>query len=270
MKRLIPCAALSVALVLQACGGTTGPPASDPGASAPSSSDPMMSGGDVKASLDQLRNADSSALHLPRFLIIPGNLSVFGHDTTGWTEEYWRWILSIPASQNPELVDDADCAIGQTAPVFYLPGEQHDVYTRSCTVRFGKPVLWPIWSTLNDYPCPNPNFHPAPGQSLVDFLTEGAVANDDAVSNIMPTVDGKPIDFTKHRFTTGLFNFTGDPSLTAALDPCITGTPQPAVSDGWWLLLLLGPGDHTLQSTAISPGGHSTSQTFIVKVRFDD
>jgi hypothetical protein len=270
MKRLIPYAALAAALVLQACGGPTSPPASDPGASAPSISDPMMSGGDLKGSLDQLRSADSSGLHAPRFFIIPGSVPVFGHDTTEWTEGYWRWILSIPASQNPELVDDADCAIDQTTPVFYLPGEQHDVYTRTCKVRFGKPVLWPIWSTLNDYPCPDPNFHPAPGQSLVDFLTEGAVANDDAVSNIMPTVDGKPIDFTKHRFTTGLFNFTGDPSLTAALDPCITGTPQPAVSDGWWLLLLLGPGDHTLQSTAISPGGHSTSQTFIVKVRFDD
>jgi hypothetical protein len=65
-------------------------------------------------------------------------------------------------------------------------------------------------------------------------------------------------------------DFTGDPSLTAALDPCITGTPQPAVSDGWWLLLLLAPGDYTLQSTATSPGGHPTSQTFIVKVRLDD
>jgi hypothetical protein len=44
-----------------------------------------------------------------------------------------------------------------------------------------------------------------------------------------------------------LFTFTADPALAATYDPCITGSPQPGVALGYWLLLTpLTPGMHTL------------------------
>jgi hypothetical protein len=50
-----------------------------------------------------------------------------------------------------------------------------------------------------------------------------------------------------YRATSGLFTFTGDPSLTAVLDPCVTGSPQPGVSDGYWIMLApLSAGTHTI------------------------
>ena len=202
----------------------------------------------------------------PGFFIYPPQATVEGKTTLGWTAEFWRYIFSLPASVNPELVA-ADCDVGQTGPVFFVPGEQLDVYARSCTVPAHTPVLWPIWSTFNDYPCPDPTFQPAPGQSLVDFLTQGARAPDDAVKNLAATIDGRSVDLSNARFTTGLVTFTGDPSLTATLDGCVTGHQQVGVSDGWFVLLRLSPGDHTLVVTAIAPSGHSTSQTFNLHVQ---
>jgi hypothetical protein len=203
----------------------------------------------------------------PTSFIYPGQARVDGKTTLGWIPEFWRYIFSLPASENPELVDSADCGVGQTGPVFFIPGEQHDVYTRSCSIPARTPVLWPIWSIFNDYPCPDPTFQPAPGQSLVDFLAQGAQAFDDAVQNLAATIDGKPVDLSQVRYTTGLVTFTGDPSLTATLDSCVTGSQQVGVADGWFVLLRLSPGDHTLQVTAIAPSGHSTSQTFNLHVQ---
>ena len=141
------------------------------------------------------------------------------------------------------------------------------MYTRSCNVPASTPVLWPIWSLFNDYPCPDPTFQPAPGQSLVDFLAQGAQAFDNLVQNLAATIDGQAIEVSRYRYTTGLVTFTGDPSLTATLDSCVTGSPQVGVADGWFVLLHLSSGDHTLVVTAIAPSGHSTSQTFLLHVQ---
>jgi hypothetical protein len=56
--------------------------------------------------------------------------------------------------------------------VWYLASTAGGAVTRSCTIPAGKTILFPIVNTENDYPCPDPNFKPAPGQSLQGFLTE--------------------------------------------------------------------------------------------------
>lgn len=111
-------------------------------------------------------NLDIPAIVLPKWVPIAGK------SQQRWTQEYWRWLLAQPASQNPELVLDQDCGTNQSGPVFFIPGFAADVYTRHCDVPFGKLVLVPIWSYLNDYPCPDPNFQPPPGETLQEFLTE--------------------------------------------------------------------------------------------------
>ncbi|MGZ6027852.1 MAG: hypothetical protein ACXWK5_00430 [Myxococcaceae bacterium] len=201
-----------------------------------------------------------------RFHIVPRNAHVAGKTTLGWIPEFWRYLYSVPASQNPELVDGADCGVGQSGPVFFIPGEQHDVYTRACTIPAHTPVLWAIWAAFNDYPCPDPSFQPAPGQTLEDFLARGARAFDDAVTHLAATIDGRSIEVSRYRYTTGLVSFTGDPSLTTTFDGCVTGSQQVGVADGWYVLLRLPAGDHTLVVTATSPGGHATSQTFSLHV----
>ncbi len=132
--------------------------------------------------------------------------------------------------------------------MWFLAGTSGSAVTRSCTIPAGKSLLFPIINVENDYPCPDPNFQPAPGQSLEDFLTEGAQYWIDHVTTLNVEVDGIPLqNLFGYRATSQLFTFTGDPSLTAAFDPCITGSPQPAVSDGYWIMLApLSAGTHTI------------------------
>jgi len=240
------------------CGPAVAPsaqPAGDTGSSA------------AMATSDRARHEDEGDA---RFHIVPRNAQVAGKTTLGWIPEFWRYLYSVPASQNPELVDAADCAVGQSGPVFFIPGEQHDVYTRACTIPAHTPVLWAIWAAFNDYPCPDPSFQPAPGQTLEDFLAQGARAFDDAVTHLAATIDGRSIEVSRYRYTTGLVSFTGDPSLTATFDGCVTGSQQVGVADGWYVLLRLSAGEHTLVVTATSPGGHATSQTFSLHVLGED
>jgi hypothetical protein len=82
---------------------------------------------------------------------------------------------------------------------------------------------------------------------LEDFLTEGVNSLVGQVTRLEVEVDGVPLqNLFDYRATSELFTFTGDPSLTV-FDPCITGTPQAGVSDGYWVLLRSLPvGEHTI------------------------
>jgi hypothetical protein len=166
-----------------------------------------------------------------------------------WTAKWWQWALSVPAASNP-IFDNtgASCGVQQSGPVWYLAGTAGGAVTRSCTIPAGKTILFPIVNTENDYPCPDPNFKPAPGQSLQDFLTQGARAVIDGTNELVVQVDGVSLhNLFSYRATSALFTFTGDPSLMG-YDPCITGTPQPAVSDGYWIMLTpRTPGTHTIR-----------------------
>ena len=189
--------------------------------------------------------------------VVPPQSIVYGKSYADWSIAWFKWALSIPYSNNPIFdTTGANCGVGQSGPMWFLAGAYFGVksLTRDCTIPAGKYVFFPLINVINDYPCPDPNFQPSPGQSLEDFLTNG---NDifwgarqyiDAVKTLKVTVDGNrlqnPFDY---RATSPMFIFKGDPSLTATFDPCITGTPQHGVSDGYWVMLApLSAGTHTL------------------------
>ena len=116
-------------------------------------------------------------------------------------------------------------------------------------------------SILRAYPCPDPSFHPDPGQSLEDFLTNGNGTFPGARSFIDPTsalhaeIDGRPLgDLFSYRATSRLFTFTGNADLATCFDPCISGSPQSGVTDGYWLMLTpLSAGAHTIHFRADNP-----------------
>lgn len=201
-------------------------------------------------------------------VVLPRAVPVLGRTTTSWTEDWWHWTFAVPAAQNPELVLDADCGVGQSGPVFFVPAyDGATTYQRTCRVAFGKPVLVPLWVIINDYPCPDPSFEPPPGQSLEQFLREGARGFNDFIQDVVVTVNGQPVPYTRHRHTSPLFTFSADPSLVGQFpDPCLTGTPQPGVSDGWWLMLALAPGEHTVRIQAVAPMGYPIDYTYTLRV----
>ena len=181
--------------------------------------------------------------------VLPPHSHPHGLTYAEWGTRWWQWADSISATDNPILdPTGADCGQGQSGPVWFLAGTAGNSVVRSCTVPVGKAILIPILNINNDYPCPDPSFQPAPGQSLEDFLTEGAAAVIDLVDDLLVEVDGVPLrNLFAYRATSALFTFTGDPSLTPVLDPCLTGTPQAGVSDGYWVMLApLSRGEHTV------------------------
>jgi len=188
----------------------------------------------------------------------------FGMDT--WAENWWRWELGIPAAENPLLSPTADCSVNQSGPVFFIPpvtvGSTNRV--RNCTIEHGKAIAVLLSSVLNDYPCPDPTFQPAPGQSLFDFLLAGAVAGNGDIAEIDVTLDGQPLkDMLDYHFASErLMFFKGDLSLQSSVDSCITGNFQPAAVDAYLILFKpLRPGHHTIVRTIITTRGTVTGPT---------
>jgi hypothetical protein len=198
----------------------------------------------------------------------------YGRSMIDWTEAWWRWELSIPTAHNPGLdLTGADCAQGQSGTVWNLaPIFMNGSLTRNCAVPEHRALLVSLSGILNDYPCPDPTFQPAPGQSLQEFLTAGARSVVDLVNGLSLTVDGQSVgDPFRYRSTTPLFEFIGDPTLASSIDGCITGAPQPAVADGFLVMLKpLHPGSHTVVFTASDTHGTHTSVTYHLTVAGGD
>jgi len=192
--------------------------------------------------------------HTPNPELFPKDAHPYGASMATWGDRLSQWIYEHPFEHNP-LFDQtgADCGIDQHGPVWFLPriGSSAPVFsgTRSCTIPRHKAILLQIGNAIDTYPCPDPNFHPAPGQSLYDFLTKDAKPVMDTVNLLEVSIDGKALsNVMSYRYVSNdIFHITGDPSLVQKLDPCITGKPQPAISDGFFMMFKpLEPGQHTL------------------------
>jgi hypothetical protein len=178
----------------------------------------------------------------------------FGRTVTHWSEQVWAYIYAQPFDHNPFLdTTGADCAVGQAGPVWFLPAVPGSTLgtevTRSCAIPHQRAIILQLASLMNDYPCPDPNFKPAPGQSLYDFLMAPVTPAIDMVSGFQVWLDGVEIqDVVGYRFTSPrLFEFTGDLSMQQNFDVCVTGKRQPAVSDGIYLMFKpMAPGPHTI------------------------
>lgn len=187
-------------------------------------------------------------------VLFPKTAHPYGASLVTWAEREAQWVYGLPLEHNP-LIDQtgADCAVGQVDEhVWFLPriaGPRVFSGTRTCTIPRDKAIFLEIGAYVNPYPCPDPNFHPAPGQSLYEFLSADAKAFMDGVNHLEVSLDGRPLeDVLSYRFASeDLFTLTGDPTF-AALDACVTGAPQPAVVDGFFMMFKpLDPGTHTIR-----------------------
>jgi hypothetical protein len=184
--------------------------------------------------------------------VLPPHSRPFGKNYGQWGAAWWQWAYSFPADINPVLDQTgAFSGLGQSGPVCFLAGTFSGAVERTCTIPTGKAVFFPMINVLNDYPCPPDfGFEPAPGQTLEDFLTQADDFYMEHVTALAMELDGVALQNPfGYRGTSKLFYFTADPSLQGN-DPCIIGTPQPGVSDGYWVMLApLTPGQHTLHFT---------------------
>lgn len=190
----------------------------------------------------------------PNPMLYPKDARPFGRTVERWSELLWSYIYAQPFDHNPFLdPTGVDCAIGQEGPVWFLPSvpgsSLGNVVTRSCTIPRHRAVILQLASALNDFPCPDPTFKPAPGQSLYDFLIAPLLPLFEGETGFDVTLDGVAVqDPLSYRFTSDdLFLFKGDQSMQANFDNCVTGRWQPAVTDGFYLMFKpLSPGQHQI------------------------
>ena len=186
-------------------------------------------------------------------VLFPRTARPFGASLSEWADRESQWVYGLPAAGNP-LTDQtgARCGVAQEGPVWFLPriaGPRVFSGSRQCTIPFGKAIFLEIGAYVNPWPCPDPNFRPAPGQSLFDFLIGDAKAFMNGVNRLEVSLDGRPLDdVLGYRFSSErIFTLTGDPTF-ASLDPCVTGTPQPAIVDGFFMMFKpLDRGDHVIR-----------------------
>jgi hypothetical protein len=184
----------------------------------------------------------------PNPAVIPPGSALHGRTYGDWAAAWWTWALQFPLEQNP-ITDPTGAygSAGQKGPVWFLAGTFEGSATRSIAIPTGKRILFPLFNVFNDYSCPDPDNQPAPGQTLEEFLTEGAESITDMATGLFAEVDGVPIQNPwDYRVHSDMKMFAIHPSMLA-FDPCLTDEPQPAVVAGYWLMLTPLPrGQHTL------------------------
>jgi len=205
----------------------------------------------------------------PSPVLFPKQSRPFGADLATWADRESQWAYAQPFAHNPVLDQTgADCAVGQSGPVWFLPriaGPRVFSGTRSCVIPADKAILLEIGAYVDPYPCPDPAFHPAPGQSLYDFLIADAGAFMDGVNRLEVSLDGQAFgDVLSYRFhSAALFSLTGDLSLRPTFDPCITGSPQPAIVDGFFMMFKpFDPGLHTIRVFGTDVRGANKTYTY--------
>ena len=203
--------------------------------------------------------------------LILGTANFYGKPVKEWTKDWWKYVVSFnraqcPLNQFQSLVGTS----GQIGPVHCLVGSKKGVVTRSIETTPTKGLLVPVIATIKSYPNADANFKPAPGQSVEQFLKISADKFIDQATNLVATLDGKPIQISDaNRQPTNVFSFTGNKDLGNYLDLGVTGKPQSAVSDGYWVTIdKLPVGDHQLKVHAEIPQqGIVTDVTYTIKVR---
>ena len=201
----------------------------------------------------------------PNPALFEKNARPYGRSMEHWAEQFWRWVYSVPADHNPFLIPGLDSNQDQTGPVVFLvPGD------RTNTIPHHKAVAVTTSTVDNDYPCPDPTFKPAPGQSLFDFLMSAVTPVQDAVVTVEATLDGQVLTGLRdyRAASDDLAYLVGDLSLQSAFDSCITGTRQPFVADAYMFIIKpLDPGMHVLTTRVVNQAGHVFAHTQYLDVQ---
>ena len=169
---------------------------------------------------------------------------------------WWQWMFSLPVTASPQF-DTADANAGQHGQVWFLAGTfTGGTITRSCTIPFGKTLVFPVANAWADNTgCPNTDY-------TVHELLGIAAGYEDQVTNLSCTIDGVAVPRlanTPPYRVTSVFGYEvpNDPNnvLAAFGLPCYAsgGTVFPAASDGVFVSVPpLSRGQHTIHFSAFA------------------
>jgi hypothetical protein len=176
--------------------------------------------------------------------IFPPDSKPYGLSYAEHAQNFWKWLLSIPASNNP--INDTTgekCTVGQSntnSSVFYLGEGEGTVDLRTCTVSAGKGLLIPVMQVeISDKEIPG---------ASVEELSTAAKGDQDAVNTMYLKVDDNEYtyeDLYKYRLPQPtVFQVTfPDSGIFGVME----GGPSTVAADGFYILTEpLTAGNHTI------------------------
>jgi hypothetical protein len=158
-------------------------------------------------------------------------------------ENFWKWLLSIPAKENP--INDPTgekCATGQlntNSSLFYLAFNNGGVSERTCEVPVGKGLFIPVMQVeLSE--------KDTPGATIED-LKLTAKTDQDSVNSLYLKIGDKEYNFDDlrpYRTDTDAFNVDyADNGIFGIVE----GGPTKTVADGYYIMTdPLSKGNHTV------------------------
>lgn len=154
---------------------------------------------------------------------------IFGKSYADWTEDWWKWAISIPIEKNPAYDDlGTNCIINQKPPIWFFPGTFNHSVTRICLIPNNVAILFPILNSECSF-IEFPKLHT--GKELSDCARK----IQDHVISLNATLDYQNIpNLEKTRIHSDLFDFKFPQNNILGIK--YNGTSK-AVSDGNWVFL---------------------------------
>jgi hypothetical protein len=200
----------------------------------------------------------------------PGVVPPFSTTAYGeWSAKWFKWAWEPAPASSPVLdTSGANCAVGQSGPVWFLAGTffislpAPPPVDRFCTIPAGKKLFFPI---ANGF-CGGDNF--ANG-----FAGERACATSFAElsSGYRAEIDGTPVNALGGDLLHNFYRALSPPFDLVLGSANIFGAPagtyRPSAADGVYLMLEpLSPGPHTIHFHADLGGGSQMDATYHLTV----
>jgi hypothetical protein len=164
-----------------------------------------------------------------------------------WAAEWWRWILTTPASINP-LIDPTgeNCDVNQPNHVWFLAGSlSSDPVVRECTVTTGQALFFPLINSAYFAFLSDPS-----EERTEEFIRAKVACVEDAEFSLVQ-IDGIPVQNPRRYLELSVVFeiILPEDNLFGATESDIPElTLSPSVDEGFYLFLTpLTPGEHTIQ-----------------------
>lgn len=184
----------------------------------------------------------------------------YGQTIGNWGHTWWQWAASFPAGREPMLGDGSiNCGARQIGEVWFLAGNWGGTAVRTCSVKKGKALFFPIFNGVWWTP-----LDPSHPEDCTDLRScRGVSGNIDRLTAWSCTLDASPCVWSAQvvRAQSDPRPFIILPNSAFTAYESAPGVPYGAgirrlsIADGYWVMLdPLPPGPHTLRFTATAPG----------------
>ncbi|HVU02149.1 MAG TPA: hypothetical protein VHE30_10365 [Polyangiaceae bacterium] len=176
---------------------------------------------------------------------------------------FWKWLVAQPVSTSPILdTTGAKCGSGQSGQIWFLAGApSNDPVTRSCTVPYGKTIVFPIVNAAYFA------FPTDPSDQRTEAFVRSQVTFVEQATNLRAEVDGIPVLAPK------LYLERSKTISTTLPADNIYGLPagqvlDPGADEGYYIgVQALTPGSHKIHFHGELPGGFVQEVTYDLTVR---